>query len=105
MRGTEKQIKWAEEIQKTTLETIDFMIDYSDKESRKVVPAEKVDALISKLTRVREALVNAPYAGDIIDCFQLVRADATMQSRVGSVMTALKINVAESDYQHKLLDR
>ena len=105
MRGTEKQIKWALEIQKTTLETIDYMIGFANTEGRERGPEEKMDALIARLTRVREALVNAPYASDVIDCYKQVKATDPMLNRVGSVMAALKVKAPCTDYQYKLLDR
>lgn len=104
MRGTDKQLYWAEHIQQVTLETMEYMIAYANTKGREQAP-EKAEALIEKLTRMKDALENASYAGDVIECFRGVEEAQDTNGRVAAIMSAIKIMSPMTQGQRKLLDR
>lgn len=104
MRGTDKQLYWAEHIQQVTLETMEYMIAYASTKGREQSPV-KAEALIGKLTRMRNALENASYAGDVIECFRGVEEAQDTNGRVAAIMSAIKIMAPMTQGQRKLLDR
>lgn len=104
MRGTDKQLYWAEHIQQVTLETLEYMIAYANTKGREQAP-EKAEALICKLTRMKDALEKASYAGDVIECFRGVEEAQDTNGRVAAIMSAIKIMSPMTQGQRKLLDR
>ena len=104
MRGTDKQLYWAEHIQQVTLETMEYMIAYANTKGREQAP-EKAEALIGKLTRMKDALEKASYAGDVIECFRGVEEAQDTNGRVAAIMSAIKIMSPMTQGQRKLLDR
>lgn len=104
MRGTDKQLYWAEHIQQVTLETMEYMIAYANTKGREQAP-EKAEALIGKLTRMKDALEKASYAGDVIECFKTVEEAQDTNGRVAAIMSAIKIMAPMTQGQRKLLDR
>lgn len=104
MRGTDKQRCWAEHIQQVTLETMEYMISYANTKGREQAP-EKAKALIGKLTRMKNALEKASYAGDVIECFRGVEEARDTNGRVAAIMSAIKIMAPMTQGQRKLLDR
>lgn len=104
MRGTDKQLYWAEHIQQVTLETMEYMIAYANTKGREQAP-EKAEALIGKLTRMKDALEKASYAGDVIECFRGVEEAQDTNGRVAAIMSAIKIMAPMTQGQRKLLDR
>lgn len=104
MRGTDKQLYWAEHIQQVTLETMEYMIAYANTKGREQAP-EKAEALIGKLNRMKDALEKASYAGDVIECFRGVEEAQDTNGRVAAIMSAIKIMSPMTQGQRKLLDR
>lgn len=104
MRGTDKQLYWAEHIQQVTLETMEYMIAYANTKGREQAPA-KAEALIGKLTRMRDALEKASYAEDVIECFRGVEEAQDTNGRVATIMNAIKVMAPMTKGQRKLLDR
>lgn len=104
MRGTDKQLYWAEHIQQVTLETMEYMIAYANTKGREQAP-EKAEALIGKLTRMKDALEKASYAWDVIECFRGVEEAQDTNGRVAAIMSAIKIMSPMNQGQRKLLDR
>ena len=72
MKGTEKQIAWAEEIKARTIKTIDAAIAHLEGMS---APAEKKAAAIAELNRRLDVVSRMQYAGDMIDGFKNVGGD------------------------------
>ena len=72
MKGTEKQIAWAEEIKTRTIKTINDTISQLETMS---APAEKKAAAIAEQTRRLDVVNRIQYASDMIDGFQNVRGD------------------------------
>ena len=101
MKGTEKQIKWAEEIKTATLEAIDHLII----EGQEYKGNPKADALLSKLAGQREALETCEYAGDIIDCFRYIKATDGIKERCANFAAACKVFAANNPTQRKLLGK
>ena len=104
MCGTYKQLYWAEHIQQVTLETMEYMIAYANTKGREQAP-EKAEALIGKLTRMKDALKKASNAGDVIECFRGVEEAQDTNGRVAAIMSAIKIMAPMTQGQRKLLDR
>ena len=101
MRGTEKQIKWAEEIKAATLEAIDKIIT----DGQKYAGTPKADALLEKLAAQREALKTCEYAGDIIDCFQYIDASAPLEARCKAFVAACRVNYPNTPAQKMMLGK
>lgn len=99
MKGTEKQIAWAQEIQTATLEAIDRLI--ADGQKYKGNP--KADALLAKLADQREALETCEYAGDIIECFRLINLSEPVEARCKRFAAACKVASGNTPAQKKML--
>ena len=69
MRGTEKQLAWAAEIQKTVISILREGAEHASE----FVAAEDVEAVKAEAYRRITAIENADYAGDIIALFKSVR--------------------------------
>lgn len=72
MKGTEKQIAWAEEIKARTIKTINDTIAQFE---AMPAPADKKAAAIAEQKRRLNVVSRIQYAGDMIDGFQSVRGD------------------------------
>jgi len=72
MKGTEKQIAWAEEIKARTVKTInDTIAQINGMEA----PADKKTAAIAEQNRRMDVVNRIQYASDMIDGFKDVRGD------------------------------
>lgn len=72
MKGTEKQIAWAEEIKARTVKAINDTIAQLDAMS---APAEKKAAAITEQKRRLDVVNRIQYSADMIDSFKAVRGD------------------------------
>lgn len=99
MKGTEKQIAWAQEIKTATLEAIDKLI--ADGQKYKGNP--KADALLAKLAAQREALEACEYAGDVIDCLRNVCPTESVERRCQMFAAACKATYGNNPTQKKIL--
>ena len=72
MRGTEKQIAWAEEIQKIVIDTLtemhDFFINDQQYDGNNPVHIQRALSFLNNI----EAIKNEEYAGEIIEMFSRV---------------------------------
>lgn len=80
MRGTEKQIAWAQDIKKKIIKTLEesrnFFVnckEYDPTNQEHVAMAESFEKNI-------QALEKEDYAGDIIDMFDFVKSDDFMEA-------------------------
>lgn len=72
MKGTEKQIAWAEEIKARTIKTINDTIAQLE---TMPAPADKKAAAIAEQNRRLDVVSRIQYAGDMIDGFKNVGGD------------------------------
>lgn len=101
MKGTEKQIKWAEEIKTATLEAIDKVIA----DGQKYAGTPKADALLNKLAEQREAVETCENAGDMIECFGCVKASDPIGARCKAFAAACRVGSPNTPTQHKMLGK
>ncbi len=88
LKGTEKQIKWAEDIIKMheeTLEEIKEVINEDTKEERKVKNTERVEQAIEEINSIENA-------ADIIDRFKDISAIKDEIERAWKIKKSLKEN-------------
>ena len=93
MRGTEKQIAWAQEIAARVIKTWEAL-----REERKDSKNEYDFATV----RI-EAIKNAEYAGDIIDLFKDYKPNGDMQHDVMSLAAIYSINPGDTAGQRAIL--
>lgn len=101
MKGTENQIKWAEEIKAATIETIDYVIRCL----RDGVRNQLSETLIAELQDQREALIACDNAVDIIYCFDSVQSSDALLRRAEAFNAACRYRRPENDTQRKMLGR
>ncbi len=86
MKGTEKQIAWAEQIKDRTIKTINDTIAKLEGMS---LPADKKAAAIAEQQRHMDVVNRIKYASDMIDGFQSVRGE-DLQHDVSAINAAFK---------------
>ena len=101
MKGTEKQIAWAEEIKTATLEAIDRLIA----DGQQYAGNPKADALLAKLSSQRDAINACEYAADIIDCFASVKPYKPVEDRCKAFIAASRVHLPQNKAQEKLLGK
>lgn len=98
MKGTEKQIKWAEDIKKVVVATLDRMLEMTANDPR--ANNERGRAVRAKFERARNAVAACEDAHDLIEVYQTVdtRAnDASLMRMVGAaVNNKLKLDLTDS---------
>ena len=67
MQGSDKQVKWAIDIQDATLDALDYLIG----EGQKYKGIPNADAMLNKLASQRDAVAHCEDARDMIDCFAM----------------------------------
>ena len=102
MKGTEKQIKWAEEIKAATIEAIDQGIIVV---RQRMAGHPKANVVIAQMEGQREALIACDTAWDIIDCFSGVNPADPVDKRCAAFSAACRVRVAANDTQRKLLGK
>lgn len=93
MKGTEKQIAWAQEIAERVIKTWKAL-----REERKDCKDE-YDFATARI----EAIENAEYAGDIIDLFKDYRPTGDMEHDVSSLAAIYTINPGDTVGQRTIL--
>ena len=87
MKGTEKQIKWAEDIKVTVIKTIETMLTMTANDPRAKTDAAK--ARVAKVTRALEAVKACDNASDLIEVYQGVSSTKTERENIGMVVAKL----------------
>lgn len=87
MKGTEKQITWAEDIKAATIKTIETMLSMTANDPRANTDAAK--AVRAKVTRALDAVRACEDAGDLITVYQGVSSTKTERENLMTVMAAI----------------
>lgn len=93
MKGTEKQIKWATEIQGNVIHTFESAADAEPQLKNVIQPY--IDRLSAEDV----------YAGDMIDLFRDIRFCGDIQHDLPAVMAVYRVAVANTEGQHAILGR
>ncbi len=83
MKGTEKQIAWAEDIKRVVLTTIDNMLDATANDPR--ANNDKGRAVRAKFERARNAVAACESAHDLIEVYQHIDTSANEASLMRAV--------------------
>ena len=102
MKGTEKQIKWATEIQTHIIATLENAIDLMGKVN---APEEIKAKNIADTTAWMDAIRSAEYAGDLIDLFGGIRFKGDLNHDFACLMSARKLRVASTPARKHLLNK
>lgn len=88
MKGTEKQVAWAEEIQKRTVETLEGVVE----QMKAMVAAGKGKAEMVQVWEHRLETIRTfdGYAGDMINMFKNV--EGAEAQRMNAIIAAYKVN-------------
>ena len=103
MKGTEKQIKWAEDIQRKVIETIDLMFEMVRDDPRsQTEAAQKAQA---KVARARQAVAECESAHDLIEVYGSVKTSAPAKDNIGPVSAAIRnrFGIDRTPAQKKLI--
>lgn len=87
MKGTEKQIMWAEDIKSTVISTIDTMLEMAKKDPN--CNTESVKSGMAKFLKARDAMVNCENAHDIIEVYKTVsqrNSDAANMKEIARII-------------------
>ena len=88
MKGTEKQIAWAEDIKATVVKTIETMIAMTANDPRANTDAAR--ARIAKVTRALEAVKSCDKAHDLIEVYGDVTSRRSERENLGMVLAILR---------------
>lgn len=103
MKGTEKQIAWAEDIKAAIIEGIDFTLAALEQERNNPKYAHLVDSRIDQIRNQRAALISCDTAYDIIDCFSGVSNCRTPLDKASAFASACRVIAGNNPTQRKLL--
>lgn len=78
MKGTEKQIKWAEDIKAVMIPAMDWAVENAPEQVKHVYET------------IRTAIINAEYAGDLIEVFGDTAKYKTTQDIVRAVSAQIR---------------
>lgn len=101
LKGSEKQIAWAENIIENVKSSILFAIEQSKREQGN----PRAQAAVSFLTDKLERLDDAEYAGDIIDLFKHINFTGNRMEDFRWIMAVYRTSVPMSVGQEKILDK
>lgn len=88
MKGTEIQVKWAEDIKATTIKTIETMLAMTANDPRANTDAAK--AARAKVTRALEAVRSCENAPDLIEVYNGVSSAKSERENIGLVLSAIQ---------------
>lgn len=88
MRGSEKQIRWAEDIKVNVLAIISEAIVACEKSS--ISDAQK-EAFVGQMNTLRYNVENVEYAGELIDVFGSLKHTGDYKSDIKALKSALRI--------------
>jgi hypothetical protein len=96
MRGTEKQLSWATEIQQRVISIVETTIAEAKADPRNDPENPIVQANIKSCEAIIDAVKSCESAGDMIDCFKSVRD-------FGDIISVYRVHVPKNAGQRKLL--
>lgn len=94
MKGSEKQIAWAEELKEKAVDTFNHLKDADPSEDGK----KQAEVMI-------EAIKNAEYAGDIISIFKYVNFNGDWMHDIKEISSVYRVTVPETEGQKKILGK
>lgn len=100
MKGTEKQVAWAEEIKENLVKTIDEGI--MGIKNMDADPTQKEKA-ITLWEKRKNAIVHAEYAGDLINIFKGIDFGNDSGKIIGAIAAAYKIVKPVTDGEKEIL--
>lgn len=103
MKGTEKQIAWAEDLKKAVVATLDKMLEMTANDPR--ANNERGRAVRARFERARNAVVSCEDAHDLIEVYRTVdtRAnEASLMRMVGQIVNN-KLRIDYTDSQRALI--
>lgn len=100
MKGSEKQIKWAEDIKAATIEAIEQGINVIQSQ---MAGHPQTAAVVANLEAQKQALIECESAADIIDCFSGIKASDPVEKRCNAFGAACRARKANNEMQRKLL--
>ena len=87
MKGTEKQIAWAEDIKAAVINTIDTMLEMASGDPRSNTEAAK--AAQAKFRRARDMVASCENAHDLIEVYKGVSAKNSFQQNAKAVSSII----------------
>lgn len=105
MKGTEKQIAWAEDIQKAAIETINTVMEQAKADPKYNPNDPMMAAMIEKWESRRSAIEACDYAGDLINLFSRVSPKNSAMENLKALKSAYKVNGANTEGEAALLIR
>lgn len=100
MKGSEKQIAWAEDIKATTIKTIETMLAMTANDPRANTDAAK--AMRAKVNRALDAVKACENAGDLIEVYKGVGSSKSERENLAEVMAAIG-NRFKTQYETKAM--
>lgn len=100
MKGSEKQVRWAEEIRNNVVSSFEkFIEDIKAFDAPEEIKAANIAGCKERI----EALNAAEYAGDIIDLFKDIRFTGSNETGFPKVMAIYNTTRPNTDGQKKIL--
>lgn len=102
MKGTVKQIAWANDIIETVVGILTDSLDVIKTES---IPDSMRAEAEQDINRKIEAIKSADYAGDIISLFKSVRRSGNVNIDAESLVSVYRVAVPMTDGERKILGK
>ena len=90
MRGSEKQIKWAEDIKVNVLAIISDAIAFCKSSS---ISNEQKERFIGQMNTLKYNIENVAYAGDLIEVFKDTKHSGDCKQDISDLRSALRWDV------------
>lgn len=90
MRGSEKQIKWAEDIKVNVLAIISDAIAFCKSSN---TSNEQKERFIGQMNTLKYNIENVEYAGDLIEVFKDTKHSGNCKQDISAVRSALRWDV------------
>lgn len=102
MKGSEKQIKWANDIVETVTSILTAARETIVTEE---APADVKAAAVENINTKIDAIRGAEYAADIINLFKGIRKSGDIMADAQNVMAVYNVSVPMSDGEKKILGK
>lgn len=102
MKGSEKQIKWANDIIETVVSILTDSLEVIKTES---IPENMRTEAERNINGKIDAIKSADYAGDIISLFKGIRRSGDVNADAASVVAVYRVAVPMTDGERKILGK
>lgn len=100
MKGTEKQIAWAEEIRRNVLACFGRAIEYmKNMDTQEEIKTANIRDFVARV----DALTSAEYASDVINLFKDIRFSGDLETDFPKVVSVYRVTIPNTPGEKSIL--